>query len=135
MRPLVYRTPGWSNRKDFLFLRFSKRPLAAPARDSSPHRGACRLLHRPRLASRHRSDGRYQPSGSASPSQKILYSAENAYGLDAAIGTLAPGYEADLIAVDGDPTADITKLKRVTFIMKGGKLFDTEPFGRVSRYA
>jgi imidazolonepropionase-like amidohydrolase len=39
------------------------------------------------------------------------------------IGTIAPGMEADLIAVDGDPLKDITALRRVVFVMKGGKVF------------
>jgi imidazolonepropionase-like amidohydrolase len=43
--------------------------------------------------------------------------------LDKTIGTLAPGYEADLIGVDGDPTTDITAVTRVAFVMKGGKVF------------
>src|SRR5437667_4780867 len=43
--------------------------------------------------------------------------------LDKTIGTLAPGYEADLIAVDGDPTTDIAAVTRVAFVMKGGKVF------------
>src|SRR5438445_6432684 len=43
--------------------------------------------------------------------------------LDKSIGTLAAGYEADLIGVDGDPTTDITAVTRVAFVMKGGRVF------------
>ena len=39
------------------------------------------------------------------------------------IGSLEKGKFADLIAVDGDPTTDITELERVKFVMKGGKIF------------
>jgi imidazolonepropionase-like amidohydrolase len=39
------------------------------------------------------------------------------------IGALAPGMEADLIAVDGDPLSDITALRRVVFVMKGGTVY------------
>jgi imidazolonepropionase-like amidohydrolase len=36
-----------------------------------------------------------------------------AIGLQDSIGTIAPGMQADLIAVDGDPLTDITALQRV----------------------
>jgi imidazolonepropionase-like amidohydrolase len=39
------------------------------------------------------------------------------------IGSLATGKLADIIAVEGDPLKDIKALSRVTFVMKGGKVF------------
>lgn len=39
------------------------------------------------------------------------------------VGTIAPGMQADLIAVDGDPSTDITALRRVVFVMKGGRVY------------
>lgn len=44
-------------------------------------------------------------------------------GLGDRIGSIAPGYEADIIAVDGDPLQDIGALEKVVFVMKGGKVF------------
>jgi imidazolonepropionase-like amidohydrolase len=43
--------------------------------------------------------------------------------LEKITGTIAPGFEADIIGLDGDPTADITAVKRVSFVMKGGKIY------------
>lgn len=41
-------------------------------------------------------------------------------GVDKDVGTLEPGKAADLIAVEGDPTVEVTRLKQVSFVMKGG---------------
>ena len=38
------------------------------------------------------------------------------------IGTLKAGYEADIVAVPNDPVADITRLRDVTFVMRGGRV-------------
>jgi imidazolonepropionase-like amidohydrolase len=46
-----------------------------------------------------------------------------ALGMGAEIGAIAPGFQADLIAVDGDPSKDITALRRVVFVMKGGRVY------------
>ena len=48
--------------------------------------------------------------------------AAEAMGMKDDIGVITPGYQADLIAVDGDPIKDITALGRVVFVMKGGKI-------------
>ena len=47
-------------------------------------------------------------------------------GLKDQIGALEPDMAADLIAVDGDPLADITALEHVRFVMKGRQLLKHE---------
>lgn len=53
-----------------------------------------------------------------------------ALGLGNQIGTIAQGFQADLIAVDGDPSKDITALRRVVFVMKGGRVYRWDGAGR-----
>ena len=43
-------------------------------------------------------------------------------GLSARIGTITPGKDADIIAVEGDPTTDVRLLERVAFVMKSGRV-------------
>ncbi|HEX4896089.1 MAG TPA: amidohydrolase family protein [Solimonas sp.] len=47
-------------------------------------------------------------------------------GVEQEAGSLEPGKAADLIAVAGDPTADIAVLKSVRFVMKGGRVYKDE---------
>jgi imidazolonepropionase-like amidohydrolase len=49
-----------------------------------------------------------------------------AMGWQDQIGSIDKGKYADLIAVSGDPLADITELQRVKFVMKGGKVVKNE---------
>jgi imidazolonepropionase-like amidohydrolase len=52
--------------------------------------------------------------------------AAEAIGWSDRVGTLEAGRFADLIAVSGDPIADITELERVKFVMKGGVVYRSE---------
>jgi imidazolonepropionase-like amidohydrolase len=58
--------------------------------------------------------------------QSILASATRlaaeALGLDSEIGTLAKGRHADLIAIDGDPLADLRALRQVKAVMRQGQI-------------
>lgn len=56
--------------------------------------------------------------------------AAESLGLERRIGSIAPGMEADLIAVEGNPLEDITALRRVRFVMKGGTVYRSEPIAR-----
>ncbi len=64
------------------------------------------------------------PAGAA-----ILAATMNAatlLGVEKEVGSLEPGKAADLIAVAGDPTVEVTTLKSVRFVMKDGRVFKDE---------
>jgi imidazolonepropionase-like amidohydrolase len=52
--------------------------------------------------------------------------AAQALGLQNRTGAVAPDLEADLIAVEGDPSKDINALRHVVWVMKGGRVFKNE---------
>ncbi len=64
--------------------------------------------------------------GGQSPMEAIISATSRAaesIRMQDKIGTLAPGMEADIIAVDGNPLDDITAVRRVVFVMKSGKVY------------
>jgi len=69
-------------------------------------------------------------SGGQAPMAAIVSAtslAAASLGLQDEIGSVAPGFEADIIAVEGNPARDITSLRRVRFVMRGGKVFRNTP--------
>jgi imidazolonepropionase-like amidohydrolase len=56
----------------------------------------------------------------------VTVNAAEMLGWSDRIGTIEPGKFADLVAVPGDPTADIGELERVRFVMKGGQVIRDE---------
>ena len=55
--------------------------------------------------------------------QAATVNAADHFSLSNEIGSLAPGKAADLIAVKGDPLKDVTELRRVTSVIKGGMVY------------
>ena len=52
--------------------------------------------------------------------------AAESMNLGGEIGAVAPGLQADLVAVDGNPLTDVTALQRVRFVMRGGRVYKNE---------
>jgi imidazolonepropionase-like amidohydrolase len=58
-----------------------------------------------------------------------------ALGMADQIGSIAPGLQADIIALDGDPLKDITAVRRVVFVMKAGIVYKNAAPGSIPAYA
>src|SRR5215471_6602657 len=56
--------------------------------------------------------------------------AAESLGLQKEVGSIAPGFQADIIALDGDPLKDITAVRRVVFVMKDGRVYRNDAGGR-----
>lgn len=70
-------------------------------------------IYRVQVAGQHAADAIVQTTALAA----------QASGIGDSVGTLRPGMVADLIAVEGNPLQDISALRRVRFVMKGGKVY------------
>ena len=53
----------------------------------------------------------------------ITVNAAEMLGMQNDLGSIAPGKYADLVAVKGDPLADISRLQKIDFVMKGGEVY------------
>ena len=58
-----------------------------------------------------------------------------ALGMADQVGSIAPGLQADIIALDGDPLKDIAAVRRVVFVMKGGVVYKNAARGAIPVYA
>ncbi len=58
-----------------------------------------------------------------------------AMGMGDKIGSIVTGLEADIIAIDGDPLKDITAVRRVAFVMKGGVVYKNVSRSAIPHYA
>jgi imidazolonepropionase-like amidohydrolase len=49
--------------------------------------------------------------------------AADSLGMGDRLGQLKEGYEADIIAIEGDPLTDLGAVRRVAFVMRGGVVY------------
>ena len=72
----------------------------------------------------------YVEQGGQDPMDAVVSAtslAAESLGLEDRIGTIAAGFEADVIALDGDPLADPAALGRVVFVMRAGRVYRNDP--------
>ena len=65
--------------------------------------------------------------GGMTPAQALASATTDAaelLGLAGQVGRIAPGYSADMIAVDGDPLTDVRVLEKVKFVMVRGRVIE-----------
>jgi imidazolonepropionase-like amidohydrolase len=77
-------------------------------------------------------DGRVDPMAAMVSANAL---GAEALGMGDQIGSIAPGLQADIIALDGDPSKDITAVRRVVFVMKGGIVYKNAAPGAIPLYA
>lgn len=69
----------------------------------------------------------YRVKDGGQPAMEAIVSgtslAAESLGLGDRVGSIAPGMEADLVATEGNPLDDITAVRNVVFVMKGGKVY------------
>jgi imidazolonepropionase-like amidohydrolase len=77
-------------------------------------------------------DGGQDPMAAMTSANSIGAEAMN---MSDRIGSIVPGLEADIIALDGDPLKDITAVRRVVFVMKGGVVYKNVARAAIPIYA
>ena len=72
----------------------------------------------------------YVEQGGQDPMDAVVSAtslAAKSLGMEDRIGAIATGFEADIIALDGDPLTDASALGRVIFVMRGGRVYRNDP--------
>ncbi len=72
----------------------------------------------------------YVEQGGQGPMDAVVSAtslAAESLGMEDRIGVIATGFEADIIALDGDPLTDAAALGRVVFVMRGGRVYRNDP--------
>src|SRR5215813_13400626 len=77
-------------------------------------------------------DGKVDPMAAMVSANSL---AAEALGMADQIGSIAAGLQADIIALDGDPLKDITAVRRVAFVMKGGVVYKNVARGAIPAFA